>query len=53
MIEKLRNRVEKEGLCNISMDTCNGKSLNFEDSYFDVIFLITVLGEIENKDPKY
>lgn len=48
MIRKARKRIQKFGLENVSLEVTNGTSLNFPDKKFDCIYLITVLGEIQN-----
>lgn len=50
MIEMARMRLESKGLTNVDYYICNGESFDFPDNSFDRIFLVTVLGEIENRD---
>jgi ubiquinone/menaquinone biosynthesis C-methylase UbiE len=50
MIEMARMRLESKGLTNVDYYICNGESFDFPDNSFDRIFLVTVLGEVENKD---
>jgi len=49
MLDYARKRLTKKKISNVEYHLCNGKTLAFNDSMFDVIFLVTVLGEIENK----
>ncbi|PJZ70593.1 methyltransferase type 11 [Leptospira perolatii] len=49
MLEKARKRLERTGLKNFDFKTCDGDKLDYQDQTFDRIFLVTVLGEIENQ----
>lgn len=50
MLDKARKRMVKRGLTNVEYFQCNGQTLTFPDCHFDRIFMVTVLGEVENKD---
>lgn len=50
MLDWAKKRIGKKGLSNVSYHLCDGESFPFADNSFDVIFLITVLGEVENKE---
>ncbi len=50
MLEIARKRLEKRGCKNVDYHTCNGESFDFLDGTFDRIFLVTVLGEVENRE---
>jgi ubiquinone/menaquinone biosynthesis C-methylase UbiE len=49
MLDYAKRRIEKRGLANVEYHLCNGESFPFDDNAFDRIFLVTVLGEIENQ----
>jgi len=49
MLAMAKKRIDKAGLNNVDYYLCDGMKFNFPDKKFDVIFLVTVLGEIENK----
>jgi ubiquinone/menaquinone biosynthesis C-methylase UbiE len=49
MLAYAKRRLSKKNLTNVAFHLCNGRNFPFEDGTFDVIFLVTVLGEIENK----
>jgi len=49
MLEKARKRLNRKGLANVEYYLCNGDKFDLPTEYFDVIFLVTVIGEIENK----
>jgi len=50
MLDYAKRRIEKKGLSNIDYYLCDGKFFRFEDNTFDRIFMVTVLGEVENKE---
>jgi len=50
MLDYARKRLNKKKILNVEYHLCNGINLPFSDSQFDVIFMVTVLGEIENKE---
>jgi len=49
MLDYVRKRLEKRKITNVEYHRCNGHDLPFGDNSFDVIFLVTVLGEVEQK----
>jgi ubiquinone/menaquinone biosynthesis C-methylase UbiE len=49
MLDYARKRLTRKEISNVEYHLCNGTNLPFNDSMFDVIFLVTVLGEIDNK----
>lgn len=50
MLEYAERRLKKRKIENVEYHLCNGTTFDFIDEYFDVIFLVTVLGEVENKE---
>ena len=50
MIKIARKRIEKRGLKNVEYNICNGEKLEFNKESFDRVFMVTVLGEVQNKD---
>ena len=50
MLEYAKKRLNKRKIENVEYHLCNGKTFDFKDNFFDVIFLVTVLGEVENKE---
>lgn len=50
MLDKARKRIEKRNLHNVKYYLCNGQHFGLPDNYFDRIFLVTVLGEVENRE---
>lgn len=50
MLEKARNRMNKRNFRNVEYYLCNGQKFELPDNQFDRIFLVTVLGEIENPE---
>jgi len=49
MLAYAKKRIEKKGLKNVAYHLCDGTAFPFPPASFDVIFLVAVLGEIENK----
>lgn len=49
MLEKSREKLKALNITNFSTKKSDGKSLPFEDSTFDAIFMVTVFGEIEER----
>lgn len=49
MLDYAKKRIDKKGIENVEYKLCNGSILDFEDESFDRIFMITVIGEVENK----
>jgi ubiquinone/menaquinone biosynthesis C-methylase UbiE len=49
MLDYAKKRLSSKKIFNVEYHLCDGMSLPFSNNVFDVIFLVTVLGEIENK----
>ncbi len=50
MLKYAQKRLNRRKIVNVEYHLCNGKTFDFKNNFFDVIFLVTVLGEVENKD---
>jgi len=50
MIAKVKEKVSKKAMENIYLMVGNGECLSFRDGSFDLAYLVTVLGEIPDKD---
>ncbi len=50
MLDKARKRIRKKGFSNVDFYLCDGEKFQLPDESFDIIFLVTVMGEIENKN---
>lgn len=50
MLEMAKKRCNKKGILNIEYKLTDGLSFDLESNFFDRIFMVTVIGEIENKD---
>jgi len=50
MLDYAKRRVEKRKLKNVSYYLCNGKTFDFKDNAFDIIYMVSVIGEVENKE---
>lgn len=49
MLEKVQKRIAKRKIGNVEYYLCNGQNFELPDNHFDPIFLVTVLGEVENR----
>jgi ubiquinone/menaquinone biosynthesis C-methylase UbiE len=50
MLDYAKKRVDKRGLTNVSYTLCDGQTFPFPDHHFDRIFMVTVIGEVENRE---
>jgi ubiquinone/menaquinone biosynthesis C-methylase UbiE len=50
MLDIAKKRIERKRLLNVEYYLCNGTEFRFPDESFDVIFLVTVIGEVQNKE---
>ena len=50
MLDYAKKRLTKAKLSNVAYHQCNGCRFDLPNGGFDVIFLVTVFGEVENKN---
>ena len=50
MLHLAEKRLTRKRISNVEYHLCNGVDFPFESGSFDVIFMVTVLGEIESKE---
>ena len=50
MLDYAKKRFQKRNLKNVEYYLCNGKTFDFKDNTFNIIYMVTVIGEVENKD---
>jgi ubiquinone/menaquinone biosynthesis C-methylase UbiE len=50
MLDYAKQRMTKRKLTNVSYHLATGRSFPFEDKKFDRVFMVTVFGEVEQKD---
>lgn len=50
MLDKARKRLQSNGMKNVEFIKGDGRTFPFPDKHFDIIFMVTVLGEVEEKD---
>ncbi len=50
MLNYARKRLEKRNFKNIDFYLCDRDTFRLESNYFDIIFMVTVIGEVENKE---
>lgn len=49
MLDKARKRLQKKKVTNFEIQSCDGDSLNYPNASIDIIYMVTVLGEISNQ----
>jgi ubiquinone/menaquinone biosynthesis C-methylase UbiE len=49
MLDFAKKRLDKRGLINVDYKLVDGINLDLENNFFDRVFMVTVLGEINNK----
>ena len=49
MLDYAQKRLERKNITNIEYYLCDGVNFNFPDASFDRIYMVTVIGEVENK----
>lgn len=50
MLDHAKKRLTKRGLENVEYYRCDGTGFDLPDSTFDTIFMVTVLGEVADKE---
>jgi ubiquinone/menaquinone biosynthesis C-methylase UbiE len=50
MLDFAQKRLKKRKIENVEYILCNGEIFDLEDESFDRVFMVTVIGEIENKE---
>ena len=50
MLDYAKKRLTKAGLSHVDYLLCNGSRFDLPDACFDIIFLVTVIGEVEHKE---
>jgi ubiquinone/menaquinone biosynthesis C-methylase UbiE len=50
MLDTAKKRLTKSGLTNVDYHLCDGDRFDLPDGGFDVIFLVTVIGEVQNQE---
>jgi len=50
MLDFAKRRLEKQKITNVDYKLTDGNSFNLESQYFDRVFMVSVIGEVENKD---
>ncbi|MBK8944794.1 MAG: methyltransferase domain-containing protein [Ignavibacteriae bacterium] len=50
MLDLARKRIKKSKIINVDYYLCNGSEFDLPSNYFDRILLVTVIGEVENKE---
>lgn len=50
MLDMSKKRLSKIGIKNVDYYLTDGLSLDLESNFFDRVFMVTVMGEIENKE---
>jgi len=50
MLDYAKKRFKKRKLENVEYYLCNGETFSFSDNFFDIIYMVAVIGEVENKE---
>lgn len=50
MLDLSQKRLEKRGVKNVDYKLTDGNSLDLESNFFDRVFMVAVIGEVDNKD---
>ncbi len=50
MLDYAKKRLKKKNINNVEYYLCDGETFDLHSDYFDVIYMVTVLGEVENKE---
>ena len=50
MLNYSKKRLDKKGIKNVEYMLCDGHKLKFDDDSFDIVFMVTVIGEVEEKE---
>lgn len=50
MLDLSKKRLDKRKITNVDYKLTNGISLDLESNYFDRVFMVAVIGEVDNKD---
>jgi ubiquinone/menaquinone biosynthesis C-methylase UbiE len=50
MVDRVRKKIEQEGLMNMEAQVADAHDIPYEDGTFDVIYMITVMGEIPSPE---
>jgi ubiquinone/menaquinone biosynthesis C-methylase UbiE len=49
MLELAKKRLDKKGVTNVEYKLTDGKKFNLGGNSFDIVFMVSVIGEVENK----
>lgn len=49
MLDYSRKRLNAKNINNVEYKLCNGKVLDFDNESFDRVFMVAVIGEVDNK----
>lgn len=50
MLDYAKKRLQRKGIENVGFYLCDGHSFQFNEGIFDRIFMVTVIGEVENRE---
>ena len=50
MLDKSKKRLDKRKITNVDYKLSDGNSFDLESNYFDRVFMVTVIGEVEQKE---
>jgi len=50
MLDYAKKRIDKRGINNVEYLLCDGKTFNLQNESFNRVFMVTVIGEVKNKE---
>jgi ubiquinone/menaquinone biosynthesis C-methylase UbiE len=50
MLTYSKKRLDRKGIRNVEYKLCDGQKLDFDIESFDRVYMVTVIGEVENKE---
>ena len=50
MLDFAKKRLDKKNISNVDYKLTDGISIDLESNFFDRVFMVTVIGEVDNKD---
>jgi len=50
MLDLAKKRLDKRKITNVDYKLTDGECLDLESNFFDTVFMVTVIGEVDKKD---
>lgn len=49
MLDYAKKRLDEKNITNVEYSLCNGETLDFDNESFERVFMVAVIGEVDNK----